>query len=228
MPNRQTQDIKKRSPGRPKAEHGEADARQLLIDTAARLFAEQGYSATSLRQVAAGAGVTPAMVAYYFKDKTGLLEAVTIRSLEQLLAVVKKVVAADQPGDDESSEPFLPRFVRGYLATINANPWIPQILLREVISKDTPLRQVFIDRFATEVVGLVPPRVLAEMSAGRLRSDLNPTYTVLSLIGMCLFPYLAQPVLGPLLNYQFDDEFLAAYTSHTLELFLEGAAGDNR
>lgn len=218
-------DALKRSPGRPKAEHGTADARQQLIATAAHLFGEQGYSATSLRQVARGAGVTPAMVAYYFKDKPGLLEAVTISGLEKMLAMVRSVVEGESAKGFEATEDFLPRFIRAYLATIHANPWIPQILLREVISRDTPLRQLFIDRFAKKVVDLVPPKVAAEMSSGRLRGDLDPRYTLLSLIGMCLFPYLVQPVLGPLLGYQFDEDFKQSYTRHTLELFLQGAGG---
>ena len=169
------------------------------------------------------------MVAYYFKDKPGLLEAVVISGLEKMLSMVRAVVE-EQPaaGSPTTDLEFLPRFIRGYLATIHANPWIPQILMREVVSRDTPLRQLFIDQFAKKAVDLVPPKVAAEIHSGRLRSDLDPRYTLLSLIGMCLFPYLAQPVLGPLLGYQFDETFRQSYTKHTLELFLEGAGGVGR
>ncbi len=82
-----------------------------------------------------------------------------------------------------------------------------------------------IDRFAARVLTIVPPRVMAEIESGRLRRDLDPRYTLLSLIGMCLFPYIAEPVLGPLLGYQLDEAFGRDYTDHTLALFLGGAAG---
>lgn len=209
---------KRRPPGRPRAG---PDARQALIDTAARLFGEQGYSETSLREVAAGARVTPAMIAYYFKDKPGLLEAVVLSGLERLMGVLRTVTA-------DSDEPFVPRFIRAYIATVNDHPWIPQILIREVVSRDTPLRRVFVDRFARQALELVPPLVAAEIEAGRLRRDLDPRYLLLSLLGMSVFPYVAQPVLGPLLDYRFDDGFRDAYTEHTLALFLHGArAGDS-
>ena len=212
---------RKRSPGRPKSDPNQgAGPRQVLIETAARLFGEKGYAETSLREVASGAHVTPAMVAYYFKDKPGLLEAVTLSGLETLLDTVEAVVS-----EEEGAEAFVPRFIRGYLAAINQNPWIPQILMREVMSRDTPLRQLFIDRFAARVLTIVPPRVMAEIESGRLRRDLDPRYTLLSLIGMCLFPYIAEPVLGPLLGYQLDEAFGRDYTDHTLALFLGGAAG---
>ena len=211
----------RRAPGRPRNESSKGvEPRQVLIDTAARLFGEQGYAETSLREVANGAQVTPAMVAYYFKDKPGLLEAVTLNGLEILVAVLEAAVS-----DHDVEEAFVPRFIRAYLATINHKPWIPQILIREVISRDTPLRQLFIDRFASRALKIVPPRVMAEMESGRLREDLDPRYTLLSLVGMCLFPYLAQPVLGPLLGYQFDEAFGRDYTEHVLALFLDGAVG---
>jgi TetR/AcrR family transcriptional regulator len=210
-----------RTLGRPRNESNEGiEPRQVLIETAARLFGEQGYAETSLKAVANGAQVTPAMIAYYFKDKPGLLEAVTLSGLERLMAALEAAV-----DEDESEEAFAPRFIRTYLSTINESPWIPQILIREVVSRDTPLRQLFIDRFASRALKIVPPRVMAEIESGRLRHDLDPRYTLLSLVGMCLFPYLAQPVLGPLLDYQFDEAFGEQYTNHVLKLFLDGAAG---
>ena len=210
-----------RAPGRPKSDPDRGvEPRQILIETAARLFGEQGYAETSLREVASGAHVTPAMIAYYFKDKPGLLEAVTLSGLETLMETVEAVVS-----DEDSDEAFVPRFIRAYLSTINRHPWIPQILMREVVSRDTPLRQLFIDRFASRVLTIVPAKVATEIESGRLRQDLDARYTLLSLIGMCLFPYIAQPVLGPLLGYQFDEAFGREYTEHTLALFLDGAAG---
>ncbi len=51
--------------------------RELLIETAARLFQEQGYNATSVRQIADAVGVTEAALYYHFKDgKRALLQAV--------------------------------------------------------------------------------------------------------------------------------------------------------
>ncbi len=46
-----------------------------ILSTARASFAEHGYAATSMRAVAVEARVDPKLVAYYFGDKTGLLEA---------------------------------------------------------------------------------------------------------------------------------------------------------
>src|SRR5882672_6635627 len=50
-----------------------------ILDTAERLFGEQGYAATSLRQVIAKADVNVAAVHYHFGSKEDLLDAVVAR-----------------------------------------------------------------------------------------------------------------------------------------------------
>ena len=55
--------------------------RILLLDTAERLFGQNGVTATSLREVMKVADVNMAMVHYYFKNKDGLLDAILERRL---------------------------------------------------------------------------------------------------------------------------------------------------
>jgi AcrR family transcriptional regulator len=47
-------------------------ARERLLVAALRLFAEQGYTKTSIRQIAQAAGANVAAVSYYFGNKAGL------------------------------------------------------------------------------------------------------------------------------------------------------------
>lgn len=53
--------------------------KERILDTAERLFSEQGYAATSLRSIIATAGVNLAAVHYHFHSKEALLEAVILR-----------------------------------------------------------------------------------------------------------------------------------------------------
>lgn len=205
--------------GRPAADDG--DARRRLLEAAAQRFAADGFAATSLRQVARDAGVTPAMVAYYFKDKAGLLEAVLVEGLELVLAALRR--ALDDPG--AGAEPPLARFVRAYLTALTRHPWMPRIVVQEVISRDSPLRVVFVERFADKALELVGPMLRDEMRSGRLRPDLDPRLTVMSVIGMCVFPYLAEPLLGGLLDYRIDERFAAEFVPHTVALLEQGLAG---
>ncbi len=58
------------------AEPTAEDARQRLLNTGLRLFAQQGFANTSTRELAETAQVNVAAISYYFGDKLGLYRAV--------------------------------------------------------------------------------------------------------------------------------------------------------
>ena len=62
------------------------DTKDRLLDTAERLFARQGFAATSLRQITREAGVNLAAVHYHFKSREHLIEMLLRRKLEPLNA----------------------------------------------------------------------------------------------------------------------------------------------
>ncbi len=55
------------------------ETKQKILDTAERLFAENGYSATSLRHIIAEAGVNLAAIHYHFGSKQDLLDQLVLR-----------------------------------------------------------------------------------------------------------------------------------------------------
>jgi len=57
------------------------DARARLLHAGLRLFAHQGYSKTSTRELAEAASVNVASISYYFGDKAGLYRAVFIEPM---------------------------------------------------------------------------------------------------------------------------------------------------
>jgi AcrR family transcriptional regulator len=54
---------------------GNPATRQVLLDTAGRMFADAGYDKTSVRDIAAAAGVDPALIRHYFGTKAELFRA---------------------------------------------------------------------------------------------------------------------------------------------------------
>ena len=58
-----------------------AEARQRLLLAALRLFAENGFSKTSTRDIAQTAGLNVASIKYYFGDKAGLYRAAFTESM---------------------------------------------------------------------------------------------------------------------------------------------------
>ncbi|MFJ7637577.1 forespore capture DNA-binding protein RefZ [Peribacillus sp. NPDC097264] len=64
--------------------------KQAIVEAALHLFHLKGYHATSIRDIANKAKVNAANIAYYFKNKQGLLEFCFISYLEEYLLVLER------------------------------------------------------------------------------------------------------------------------------------------
>ena len=87
--------------------------KQALLDTAERLFAEQGVDRASLRAITQTAGTNLASVNYHFGSKDGLVRAVLARRLEPLSRERLELLAAC-PRDPEG-RPEVAGVVRAFI-----------------------------------------------------------------------------------------------------------------
>ena len=203
--------------GRPVRDESADDVRRRLVAVARELFATRGFGEVGIRELAAAANVTPGMISYYFGDKQGLYEAMLASVFEEMLARVRELAAEHAHG----TRP-IEALIRLYIATISSQPWVPALVLREIVTGDSAARARFIERFASRVGTLVPGLVAGEIAAGELRADLDPRLAMLSLFGMSMFPFLVHPVAGKVLGYELDAAFVERLVAHTTRLFLDG------
>ncbi|MGY4858507.1 TetR/AcrR family transcriptional regulator [Cryobacterium sp. AP23] len=96
-----------------------ASTRQLLLNAARRRFARDGYTTTTVRDIAAEAGVNVALINRYFTSKEGLFEACLRRVGEDLgrpagsTATIEQTLekmltrVSDQPSGDHSMQLLL-------------------------------------------------------------------------------------------------------------------------
>jgi len=89
--------------------------KERILDTAERLFAEQGYTATSLRSIIAEAGVNLAAVHYHFHSKEALLEALILR--RSVPANHERLVLLDRfEREAEGNPPPLEKVIEAFVA----------------------------------------------------------------------------------------------------------------
>ena len=94
---------------------GYDDQREAILERAAELFARQGYTATSMNEVAAACGVSKAGLYHYVRDKRELLFQITAGHVARLEQVVAEVLAAQVDADAEARlRALILRFVREY------------------------------------------------------------------------------------------------------------------
>ncbi len=87
--------------------------REDILAAAAHLFADQGFSATSMNQVAEACGVAKPTLYHYFQDKQELLAQICDSHVHALLALVDEV-KAQQLAPDAQLRALIERFTRAY------------------------------------------------------------------------------------------------------------------
>ena len=204
----------RRSAGRPAKE--DRDLRAHLLDVALARFARDGIGATPLRAIATEAGVTPAMLHYYFGDKEQLKQAVIDERLLPALAPMRERLA--QAG----SEPAVlaAGFVRGISEVVARHPWLPPLWVREVLCEGGELREVLFHHLLPNLPQLLAQRFTAAKKAGALNPGLDPRLLVVSLVGLTLFPAAGAPIWRRMFNA--DDIDSTAMRDHAIALLDRG------
>src|SRR3954469_23490284 len=70
--------------------------RELIVETALRLFRERGFEATTMRAIAAEAGVSVGNAYYYFSSKEQLVQAYYDRAQAAHEAACQEVFASER------------------------------------------------------------------------------------------------------------------------------------
>lgn len=205
---------RQRAPGRPGADS--PDLRERLLDAAIACFVRQGIAATPLRAIATEAGVTPALLHYYFGDKAQLQEAVISERVLPAFARLREPLM--RSGDDVCE--LVAGFVQGIGALVAAHPWLPPLWVREVLCEGGALREVLFERIGPQLPQMMTARFAQAQARGQLNEDLDPRLLMVSLIGLTLFPAAGAPIWRRLL--QADDLDFDALRRHTLALLDRG------
>jgi AcrR family transcriptional regulator len=108
------------------------ETRERILDAAERLFASQGFAATSLRTVITEADVNLAAIHYHFGSKDALIRAVFARRLGPLnaerLRLLDELEAA--PGRGLAVEDILRAFIRpALMLACDGDPGAPLLML---------------------------------------------------------------------------------------------------
>ena len=213
-----TSPSKARAPGRPVNARG--DQRDRLLDAALALFSRQGIAETSLGAIARRARVTPALVHYYFGNREQLLDALMDERIAPLVARigVRLAESDDDPGT------LVRTFVGTMIGMLAENPWLPPLWVREVLSENGALRERLLKRIAPSIAPQLAARFAEAKRRGTLNPGLDPRLTVVSLIGLTIFPLAAQSIWRRLLDA--DDIDTDALIAHTLALLDGGLRAD--
>ncbi len=127
------------------------DKRKNILSTALQLFGQKGYEATSVRDIAAGAGVNIAMINYYFGSKEKLLESV----VEYKTSGIQLVFAELEKNPSITQIEKIDTIIDNYIQRMFAGPQFHHLLHRELSLENRPqMKDAIIEILFRNVVSI--------------------------------------------------------------------------
>jgi TetR/AcrR family transcriptional regulator len=195
-------------------------SRAAILDAAERLFAEQGFDATSLTQVGAAAGVSRGTPGYFFRTKAELYQAVLDRSLAEVREAVR-VGRERALASNESAEAILAGAVSDYFDFLAARPYFIRLIEREALSNAPPPAGV--DHLSAGQEALAA--ISAELGLDDTPSG-EASQLLLSIISLCWFPLIHARTVAPAVGVSLSDpDALERRRRHVISLVLHGLRG---
>lgn len=112
-------------------ERGSSDLREAILEAAGQCFADKGYAATSMREVAALAACTKPALYYYFESKAALFLAVIKAHNDRIHAILETTYA-----ESGTVRERLQRAAETYFEHVRAHPIAQRIFLRSEVNPD--------------------------------------------------------------------------------------------
>ncbi|HGH3374822.1 TPA: TetR/AcrR family transcriptional regulator [Kluyvera cryocrescens] len=177
--------LKPRKPGRPRGSKPNAENRERLIDIALRLFSQQGIARTSLNAIAREAGVTPAMLHYYFNSREQLLD---VMIEERFLPLREQItgVFGEYPDDPVMA---LSEMVKTLAIVAAQHEWFAPLWMQEVIGEMPVLRQHLHARFGEDKYHATLARVKSWQESGKVNPHLTAELLFTTLLSLVLVPF---------------------------------------
>lgn len=212
----------RRGPGRPSGAQSQ-EGREALLRAARELMNEKGFSGVTAREVAARAGVKPALVNYYFGGKDELLRAVIVRLAEEMHDRLESAVASQG-----SFQERLREVIRIWIAALAEDPYAPALMVERVIFGDDEVLDTFSDRFGKPNLQAISALLEEGRASGEAREG-NPAFVIPSMLGACLFYFLGAPIQRRIFGIDtLAPEMVEAFGESVADLILHGIATQTR
>jgi len=182
------------------------ETEQRILDAAHAVFMRRGTAGARTQEIADEAGVNKALLHYYFRSKDRLAEAVFQRAARQLLPPVMATLASDEPIPAK-----VRRVIQLELEILSRSPFLPAYVISEAHHHPERIMRLVesatgasSDGFARHIREKLQAQIDAAVAAGEMRAMAADQFAV-NLLGLCLFPFAARPMLCAGLGWTTDD-----------------------
>lgn len=205
--------------GMSKERNNPNDTESRILQAAEREFFEKGYAGARTASIAEAAGVTHAMLHYYFRTKDKLFE----RIVSEKISILGNIIISAIGDEDLTLEDRIRQGIERHFDFIAANRDLPKFIVNEVLTRpDTiDMMKCNAQNIVNNLLNSLQHEIDAYAAKGLCR-QVNARMLLIDIVSLNVFPFMAAPiVLGAIGDsYNSYDEFLALRKTENVETIL--------
>jgi TetR/AcrR family transcriptional regulator len=192
------------------------EKREIILKAATRAFAQKGFAAVGIREIAREAGLNSATLYHYFENKEGIYATVLERTFDQLVEILHEISLTDM-----EPEKLLRFAIDRYIDFIKDNRDVLKILIHE-FNLETDIVADVSTKFYNKFFKIAEEMLAARKADKGLR-QIEPKHLLISGIGLCIIYFVISPLFNLLEGRdQLSPEMLAEWKQTVSDLMLYG------
>jgi len=192
-----------------------------LMKAATILFAQKGFAAVSIRELAEVSKVNGALISYYFSGKEGLYSVI----LEEQFAPLVKMLEILAGIEGLTVTERLTYYAYSILNLYRMNPFLARFIHSELINP-TSCGSEIVNKYISQIFQFIQVVLKEGIANGDLKSTLNLSNMTAFLEGFIHFYFVSKPLLQDfgMLPEQSDE----TYFTQAINVFFHGISREER
>lgn len=195
------------------------DTESRILQAAENEFFEKGYAGARTASIAEAAGVTHAMLHYYFRTKDKLFERIVSEKISMLADILLSAIG-------DANLPLEERIRQGigrHFDFISANRDLPRFIVNEVLSRSEQIDTMKgnIQNIVNELLDNLQQEIDEYAAKGFCR-QVDARMLLIDIVSLNVFPFMAAPIVYGAIgdSYGDYDEFLVIRKKENVETIL--------
>jgi TetR/AcrR family fatty acid metabolism transcriptional regulator len=155
----------------------DGDKRERILAAAISVFAQKGFYATRVSEIAKAAGVADGTIYLYFENKEDVLVSIFRDRIGQLVEVLKKEIAEAQTVEEQ-----IRRIVELQLGLLEGQRDLAEVVTVNLRQSSSLLKQYAVPLFR-DYLDVIATVIANGQKDGTIRDDLNPKIAARALWG---------------------------------------------
>lgn len=159
-----------------------------ILDAATSVFVRKGMDGARMQEIADEAGINKALLHYYFRSKDKLFDAIFSKIIGFAFPKIGQILQSDM---DFKSK--VEQAIDTYIDLLLKYPYLPGFILKE-INRDPSVFFKLVMKHGFNIKPII--QVISDaMDRGEIVC-MKPEHLMVNVIGLCVFPFAARPVIS--------------------------------